>query len=407
MERLLVVAPYAVVPPRYGGPLRVYNLCRELSRSFRVAQFAQQVQRRNLAPRLDPVISQVTPTYQEYSSRSILSTGLYALTSLKWGAPPVWQDAVLRIAAPAWLRQQIACADVIHVEHPWQFAWVYRQSRGRVPIILGTQNDEAGLYDDALLHAPKPIIRRIRQAIAHQEHFAVTHASHIITCSPEDAATLAARYGVSPDLFTVVPNGVDCQFFRPVESALREQRKLELGITGKHVVLFAGSSHQPNIEAVEQIIALAQHWPDPATYFLIVGTVGNAFPHVQHPMLHFTGSVDSTKPYFEAADMALNPMLSGSGTNLKQLEFMAMGLPVLTTPIGVRGLAVTDNEHAFIRALSDFPSQLRSMQAKPQMCVQVGHAARRLVEQQFDWPAIADHLAQVYRMHMHNSVSGQ
>lgn len=396
MKRLLVVAPYAVVPPRYGGPLRVYNLCRELSRSFRVAQFAQQVQRRHIAPRLDPVITQVTPTYWEYSSRSPLSVALYALSSIRIGAPPVWQDMALRVAAPAWLRRHIAQADVIHVEHPWQFAWVYQQTRGRVPLVLGTQNDEASLYNQTSFHAPAPVARRIRRLIERQERFAVAHADHVITCSAEDSAALAARYTIAPERFTIVPNGVDCRHFVPVDAARRSQRKHELGFGNKRVVLFAGSLHRPNVEAAEQIVALAQQWSDPDTCFVIVGTVGNAFPQASRPNLHFTGSVETTKPYFEMADIALNPMLSGSGTNLKQLEFMAMGLPVLTTPVGVRGLDAVDGTHVVVRALGDFPVQLRWMQAHPEACALLGQAARHFVERHFDWPAIAERLASCY-----------
>ena len=42
-------------------------------------------------------------------------------------------------------------------------------------------------------------------------------------------------------------------------------------------------------------------------------------------------------PLLHAADCALNPVCSGSGSNLKLIEALAAGLPVLSTPFGMRG----------------------------------------------------------------------
>ena len=41
-------------------------------------------------------------------------------------------------------------------------------------------------------------------------------------------------------------------------------------------------------------------------------------------------------------DLAINPVTTGSGTNLKMLDYMAAGVPVLSTPHGARGLGLLD-----------------------------------------------------------------
>jgi len=38
------------------------------------------------------------------------------------------------------------------------------------------------------------------------------------------------------------------------------------------------------------------------------------------------------------AQVALNPVQSGSGSNLKMAEYAAAGLPIVSTPFGCRGL---------------------------------------------------------------------
>jgi glycosyltransferase involved in cell wall biosynthesis len=49
------------------------------------------------------------------------------------------------------------------------------------------------------------------------------------------------------------------------------------------------------------------------------------------------GVVDRLRPLLAAADVAVNPIGSGSGSNVKLAEYLAAGLPVVTTPVGLRG----------------------------------------------------------------------
>lgn len=395
-KKILFLSPYAVVPPRYGGPLRVYNICYQLAQHYYVSQFAQQAQRQDVSWTTMPLIKQVTPNYIEYSSRNPLSLLLYALTSLKWNCPPIWQQTMLKFFAPQWLKRQIFEADLIHVESPWQFRWAYQNVGTRKPIVLSAQNVESMLYNMKQITAPPVIARHVMQSIEYQERFALQHASHVLTTSDDDTFALTQRYNISSSRCTIIPNGVDCKVFMPVSSTKRLQRKAELGLQKKVVILFAGSLHHPNVEAVNQIIHWAKQWSNDQVVFLVVGTVGRAFMNVQHPGLYFTGSVKLTQPFFEAADIAINPMLSGSGTNLKQFEFMAMGLPTVATPLGVRGIPVIDGVHGYVRQLDEFLSQLQAMIDNPEPQYQIGLQGRTFVEQRFDWSIIGQSLIQIY-----------
>jgi glycosyltransferase involved in cell wall biosynthesis len=395
-KRLLVLSPYAVFPPQYGGPMRVYNLFHHVSQDYQVTQFSQQVQRDKIKLTLAPEIEQITPSYQEYSSRNPLNLLLYALTSLKWNCPPIWQSKALQLSAPRWLHEQIHLADFVHVESPWQFEWAYQQVGKKKPIFFTAQNVEIDLYSTDQIAAPTPIANSIMQELKRLEHFAVNHASLILTMSGDDSARLSEYYGISPDKCVVIANGTDTTEFLPATPALKEKRKKEFGLTGKKVVAFSGSMHRPNIEAVEKIVEWAQDWPGQDICFLIIGKVSRLFTHVQHPNIKFTGGVEQVRPYLEATDIAINPMLSGSGTNLKQLEFMAMGLPTLATAIGGRGIPIEDGIHGYIRPLEEFPIFLRSMLDNLECHQPVGIQGRVLIEQQFAWSVIGDQLLKAY-----------
>jgi hypothetical protein len=53
-----------------------------------------------------------------------------------------------------------------------------------------------------------------------------------------------------------------------------------------------------------------------------------------------TGRVADVVPYFAAADVGLNPIIRGSGANVKLFEYVTMRLPVISTLFGVRGTAL-------------------------------------------------------------------
>ncbi|MGB9636627.1 MAG: hypothetical protein ACPL1Y_05205 [Thermoplasmata archaeon] len=90
-----------------------------------------------------------------------------------------------------------------------------------------------------------------------------------------------------------------------------------------------------------------------------------------------------------AADMAVNPMPSGSGINTRMIEYFAYGLPVISTPIGVRGFpGIKNGENVIISELDDFSSGIRILSNSPELRQKIGIGARQIIEKYFDTMAI-------------------
>src|SRR5207249_4890895 len=97
-------------------------------------------------------------------------------------------------------------------------------------------------------------------------------ADVIFAASDDDRRRFSELYRVSPDKIFVAPNGVDVGGTTIASDAERAQAKRQLGLEGYDVLLFIGSFHPPNTEAVDGLISSVAPRLPGAT-FLIAGTV--------------------------------------------------------------------------------------------------------------------------------------
>ena len=93
--------------------------------------------------------------------------------------------------------------------------------------------------------------------------------------------------------------------------------------------------------------------------------------------------------YLNLADVAVNPMLSGSGTNLKMFDYMASGIPVVSTKVGARGIDKQD-ELLVIAEVEDFEQAIRGASEHVDTV-----KCRAYVEQVFAWSQIKQHYAEL------------
>jgi hypothetical protein len=144
----------------------------------------------------------------------------------------------------------------------------------------------------------------------------------------------------------------------------RAKTRQALGVAdGVKVFLFTASKYGPNREAFDYLLEFARNNQDrllrEGIHILVVGNVSNE--PVRLPAFTATGKVDVVEPYFAAADAALNPMGTGAGTNVKMCEFIAVRLPILSTPFGARGFRIEDGHTGFVCEREDLVSVLTSV----------------------------------------------
>ena len=147
-----------------------------------------------------------------------------------------------------------------------------------------------------------------------------------------------------------------------------------------------GSWHQPNLEACEEILHIALKCPD--VKFLLMGSQCEYFRNRKLPAnVGLLGIVNEKvkADVFQTVDFALNPMTSGSGTNLKMFEYMASGIPVITTKFGTRGME--EKESFLIAEIEDMPEIIQEfdLTQMEEKCKK----GREYVVREYDWKNIS------------------
>ena len=391
--KIVDLSDISTYPPRSGGQIRIFNLNFELSKYHTIFQFSSRPYIYNMIRfsdlllhnheiKLKSSMRKITEQYVEYTFSNPLFLLIAYITSKC--RMSVFTPTLLDPSSFYTLKRKIIQSDLVQIESPWLFDWIYKHIPKNKPMIL----DEHNVYYS--LSAPHA------REMERKESNAVEKADGILVCSEDDSSLLCNKYNVEKSKVHVIPNGVNVSSFKVLSQTEKEELKRQFGFVDKKIVLFVGSRHLPNIDAVKVIHSIASKVTLKNIIFVIAGSVGNWVSREKQDNILYTGYVGDISPYFMMADIAINPMLSGSGTNLKMLEYLASGLPVITTEIGARGLLVKNEEHVLISTVEDFPQKIEELISDTKKCILLKKKGRMLVEDHYDWKIIARKLSSVY-----------
>ena len=103
------------------------------------------------------------------------------------------------------------------------------------------------------------------------------------------------------------------------------------------------------------------------------------------------------KEFVSNHDVAIVPLLSGSGIRIKIIESMAMGKTVITTRVGAEGILYDEEVNIIIAEnKAKMVEAIRSLNENPQIAVRIGEEARKLVEETYDNRKIISRLLMFY-----------
>lgn len=398
LMKILAVSPRTTDVLRDGSRVRIHNLLNHLAGRHEVVCFAERFQQSfvgigdAMAALGREVPAAAAPAlYTQESHSDVISWALRQFVEASTVHAPVLSGVSLSLARPHRWRQLIRWADVVQVEFPWQFSPTRREA-GRKPVVYCSHNIEAAKFRTYPELRRSPLAARLWLSwIDSLEAQAVRQADLVVAVSPQDQDGFVERYGADPARVVVAVNAADTDRYRPVDAAGRVRARRSLGLPERPTVLFLGASHPPNTVALNWVRQLSLRMPH--CTFLVVGTV--AQPGVEGSLIR-TGMVADPAPYLAASEVSLVPIEFGAGTKIKLLESCAAGLPVLAFPEAIAGTRFQHQQHLLVvdKQLDALADALCGLLSEPSRAFQLGLAARRLVEECYDWRASGAELEQ-------------
>lgn len=229
------------------------------------------------------------------------------------------------------------------------------------------------------------------QRLAALEAGVIARAAACTISAPADAQRLDAAGAAG---IALVPNGVDLAAF-PWAAAP----------AGTPTLLFFGNlGYFPNVDAAcwlleELLPALRARRPD--TRLQLVG----ARPPPRLAALarrtagaQLVGEVPDLLPWLHGATVVVAPLRAGSGQQIKLIEAMAAGTPVVSTAPSAQAMSAVDGQHLLLaESTGEFVAAIERLQDEPELARALSKAARGLVEDRYTWAASAQALAAVWQ----------
>lgn len=393
--RILIVTPAFPYPPDTGGAIRVYNLLKWLS--------------------CDNEVDLLSIVHGDVGDEARAAIGSYcrALYLAPWGkSSRVAKVAgvVARAAAgipfhtcygeTAALGQQLAATtaanryDIIQFEHSYMAGNIrYLHPSQKAKTVLAMHNLACLQYYRLFKEERRPLARAKYllswvPMLSWEPKIAALYARTTVVSATDKLLlqTLDQKLKVS-----VVPNGVDTGEYAPGEPA-----------GGDNILMVGTLSYKPNVDAV--LYFYREIFPElqrsiPGCTLTIVGKDPDARIRLlaTDPAVRVHANVADVRPYYRQAFVAVVPLSAGGGTRLKIIEALALGVPVVSTAIGCEGLEVVNGESILIADTPrEFIASIGTLHGSAALRRALAASGRRLVEERYDWAAIARGLQALY-----------
>jgi polysaccharide biosynthesis protein PslH len=296
--------------------------------------------------------------------------------------------------------------DVVHVEHLRGVRYgLYYQRRlpGGAPVVWDSVDCIAHLFRQTASHSKSRLSRWLARLevgnTARYEGRLASHFDRVLVTSQADRTALEQlseqyRNGSSQSAnVTVLPNGVDLDYFRPGEPAAREAAT---------VVISGKMSYHANVTMVLHFLeeVMPRVWAQrPEARLNIVGKDPSRLllAAARRPNVTVTGAVADIRPYLQQATVAVAPILYGAGIQNKVLEAMACATPVVATAQAASALqAFPERDLIVAQEPEAMAHAVLTLLSAPEQARQCGWNGRCYVEKNHDWAHVARQLEDTY-----------
>jgi len=341
MNRLLFVSPRFLFPADSGGLIRTTQILRGLKGGvFEIvlASPGSEALARTWSSEIETVCDRWS--YWPETERGMW----FSLRRMRhiFSAEPIPVATDHSAAGSDLVERELAQKpDVVVFDFPHSV--VLAPNRIDVPSVMFTHNVEAEIFRRHIDVTRNPVLRNLwRSQTKKMERFEATALARfdgVVAVAERDREEFISKYRLSN--VRVISTGVDLNFFEYAPPA------------DDGCVLFLGSMDWlANIDAMDWF--MDEIWPlvtasRPDAKMKIVGRHPPAAlvnrAKSRQLKWEFTGFVEDVRDHVKHVSAFVIPLRVGGGTRIKVYEAIAMGMPVVSTSIGVEGLPLQSGQH--------------------------------------------------------------
>jgi sugar transferase (PEP-CTERM/EpsH1 system associated) len=379
---LLYVTHRVPYPPDKGDRIRNYHLLRHLSRfsGVHLATLSDEPVSGETIEALEQLCERVAIVPARRWSRPVRAA--LSVLSGRTASEGVFDSPQLRSILARWSRQTRFRAALASASSVAQYLRI--PSLRAVPAVVDLVDVDSQKWIDyaAAARGPQAWFYRFEGRRVRRLERSLPTWARAVTLVSEDEATLYRGIGPArPGIVSAVTNGVDLDYFCPVDDA---------GVPAECV--FVGAlDYRPNVEGIRWFCRSV--WPGivrvrPGVRLSIVGrnpTV-DVLRLATIPGVDVVGSVPDVRPHLAGAAIVIVPLQLARGVQNKVLEAMAMGKPVLASRQAIDGLRVESGAHLLTASTPvEWERSLIRLLGDRAARRAIGAAGRAFVEENHRW----------------------
>ncbi|MCZ7399985.1 MAG: glycosyltransferase family 4 protein [Candidatus Methanoperedens sp.] len=385
-KKILIVMVHSLYPISHGGILRVIEELKFLSQNgFEVHIIGNRTNKIGLDI-VEKYSGAKAYTFSKitYLTASILSK--LGFLTLGWIYNPLVKRDIEKIVVK--IRPDIVQAEFIHVA--FQVSRICKKFN--IPFIISEHNVESiRLLEEGNVSGSN--IKLIERNVCNFANF-------ISTVSDKDKEELRKIGVISP--IKVIPNGIDYGRYQ-ITNEDKERLRKKYGIKKEDIVLiFHGTlSYLPNLIAnklSKEFIFPNLNKIQKNLKLLLIGpgrslNIGSKI--IELPEIPF----GELPIHLSMGDIGIVPLIAGSGTRLKIIEYLALGIPTVSTKVGAEGLPISDGENIIIAkdAKDDFIEKTYKLINDSQLRKRLNENGKKLAKEKLDWNVVLKGYLEIYK----------
>lgn len=378
---ILFLANRFPYPPYRGDKLKIYNLSKRLynDHNLFLVTFIQDKNDYNYIPDLEKIFKEVHVVYlpKIYSNLKCF----LKLFSSKPYQIIYFESKRLKRLIKKFLKENNI--DAVHVQHLRMSQYVNEFNDFKKILDLP---DAYSLYWKRRANLKRNLIQKVFDRIEYKKvlkfESIIKQFDLSLVCSHEDKEILEKAHGV--DNIRILPNGVDLDFFKA--------KNHDYSINDK--IIFTGNmDYAPNVDAcvyfVNDIFPTIVDKVPTVKFFIVGQKPVNKILNLQSKNVIVTGFIKEINKEYNNSAVAISPVRFGAGTLNKVLEPMAMGIPVVSTEVGFKGLGIESGEGVILaNETKDFADAVVKLLMNKNYRKEIGMKGLNVIKEKFNWDKI-------------------